>query len=187
MTLPHPPVEDSALVQWAHQVLVRLGLKPETAHLLDQFVIIAAILLTAWLMDWLFRTVLLAVGQRIIRHTQRRWSELLLNRQVLRKFSDLTPVAFVYLLIPLAFPAQSHLPVLIRKICVIYEIFVFTLVLNVILKVFFGLLSLKDVKHERPLKGLLQLLQIGLFCVSGIAIVSLLFGQSPLRLLTGLG
>ena len=36
-------MEDSVLVKWAHNLLVQVGIEPETAHLLDQFVIIAMI------------------------------------------------------------------------------------------------------------------------------------------------
>ena len=34
---------------------------------------------------------------------------------------------------------------------------------NMLLKVFFGILEQKETLHDRPLKGLLQILQVGLF------------------------
>lgn len=41
--------------------------------------------------------------------------------------------------------------------------------------------------HERPLKGMLQILQVSLFFVGGIVIIGLIVGRSPLHLLAGLG
>lgn len=63
-------MEDSVLVKWAHNLLVQVGIEPETAHLLDQFVIIAMILLCALAADVICRFVILAVGRRIIVRTR---------------------------------------------------------------------------------------------------------------------
>ena len=41
--------------------------------------------------------------------------------------------------------------------------------------------------HDRPLKGMLQILQVSLFFVGGIVIIGLIVGRSPLHLLAGLG
>ena len=64
-------MEDSVLVKWAHNLLVQVGIEPETAHLLDQFVIIAMILLCALAADVICRFVILAVGRRIIVRTKK--------------------------------------------------------------------------------------------------------------------
>ena len=45
----------------------------------------------------------------------------------------------------------------------------------------------KETLHDRPLKGLLQILQVGLFFLAAIVVTSLLIGRSPLKLLAGLG
>ena len=157
-------MEDSVLVKWAHNLLVQVGIEPETAHLLDQFVIIAMILLCALAADVICRFVILAVGRRII-----------------------VPVALIYILIPLAFPEHSETPVLLRKICLLYVIFVVVMFVNMLLKVFFGILEQKETLHDRPLKGLLQILQVGLFFLAAIVVTSLLIGRSPLNHLAGLG
>ena len=106
---------------------------------------------------------------------------------VLRKFSNIVPVALIYILIPLAFPEHSETPVLLRKICLLYVIFVVVMFVNMLLKVFFGILEQKETLHDRPLKGLLQILQVGLFFLAAIVVTSLLIGRSPLKLLAGLG
>jgi len=111
--------------------------EPETAHLLDQFVMIVMILLCALAADVICRFVILAVGRRIIVRTKKRWGELLFNRDVLRKFSNIVPVALIYILIPLAFPEHSETPVLLRKICLLYVIFVVVMFVNMLLKVGF--------------------------------------------------
>lgn len=180
-------MKDSSLTQWAHHLLVQLGIEPETAHLLDQLVIIALILLSAWLIALVCHFVIHTIGKRIIRQSTKEWGQLLFNPQVVRKFSNIIPIALIYILIPLAFPEASHTPALLRKICLLYIIFVVVLFLNMLLKVFFGILNQKESLHDRPLKGARQILQVGLFCMAAIVATSLLLGRSPLHLLAGLG
>lgn len=180
-------MEDSYLTQWAHRILTETGVKPETAHLLDQFVILALILLTAWVADTLCRLIIVGGGKRLAQRTDRMWQELLLNPQVLRKFSDLIPVILIYMLLPLAFPEKSHTPDILQKICLVYIVFIALMFVNIVLKVTFTLLSRRSDMHDRPLKGVLQIMQVGLFFLGTILVVSLIVNRSPAKMLTGLG
>ena len=179
--------EDSRLTQWAHEMLTKAGIRPETADLLDQAVILLLIVLIAWAADLICRFLILGVGKRIAAQADKKWKGVLVERSVLRKFSDLIPVILVYLLIPLAFPARSHTPVVLQTICLVYVIFIVIMLLNALLKVTFAFLNRRDEMHDRPLKGMLQILQVSLFFVGGIVIIGLIVGRSPLHLLAGLG
>lgn len=179
--------EDSRLTQWAHEMLTEAGIRPETADLLDQAIILLLIVLIAWAADLVCRFLILGVGKRIAAQADKKWKGVLVERSVLRKFSDLIPVILVYLLIPLAFPARSHTPAVLQTICLVYVIFIIIMLLNALLKVTFAFLNRRDEMHDRPLKGMLQILQVSLFFVGGIVIIGLIVGRSPLHLLAGLG
>lgn len=179
--------EDSRLTQWAHEMLTEAGIRPETADLLDQAIILLLIVLIAWAADLVCRFLILGVGKRIAAQADKKWKGVLVERSVLRKFSDLIPVILVYLLIPLAFPARSHTPAVLQTICLVYVIIIIIMLLNALLKVTFAFLNRRDEMHDRPLKGMLQILQVSLFFVGGIVIIGLIVGRSPLHLLAGLG
>lgn len=101
--------EDSRLTQWAHEMLTEAGIRPETADLLDQAIILLLIVLIAWAADLVCRFLILGVGKRIAAQADKKWKGVLVERSVLRKFSDLIPVILVYLLIPLASrPARTR-------------------------------------------------------------------------------
>ena len=150
--------EDSRLTQWAHEMLTEAGIRPETADLLDQAIILLLIVLIAWAADLVCRFLILGVGKRIAAQADKKWKGVLVERSVLRKFSDLIPVILVYLLIPLAFPARSHTPAVLQTICLVYVIFIIIMLLNALLKVTFAFLNRRDEMHDRPLKGMLQIL-----------------------------
>ena len=179
--------EESELTLWAHNLLLKIGVEPETAKLLDQFVIIVMILVAALLIDLVFRWIIQVIGRVLSKRIHKPWTELLFNPGVLRKFSDIVPVTLVYILIPLAYPVQSHTPLLWRKACVIYIIFVVIMFINMLLRVFFRILDGRDKLHVRPLKGLKQILQVSLFACGTVLVVSVLIGRTPMHLLTGLG
>ncbi len=46
---------------------------------------------------------------------------------------------------------------------------------------------MKDKQKNRPLKGFVQVLQVLLFFIGGIIVVSVLIGKSPMTLFAGLG
>ena len=166
--------EDSRLTQWAHEMLTEAGIRPETADLLDQAIILLLIVLIAWAADLVCRFLILGVGKRIAAQADKKWKGVLVERSVLRKFSDLIPVILVYLLIPLAFPARSHTPAVLQTICLVYVIIIIIMLLNALLKVTFAFLNRRDEMHDRPLKGMLQILQVSLFFVGGIVIIGLI-------------
>jgi len=180
-------MEDSYLTRWAHRMLTEMGMTSEAARLLDQLVILAAILLAAWIADTLCRLLIVGGGRRLARRTDKMWQELLFNPQVLRKFSDLVPVVLIYMLLPLAFPEKSHTPDVLQKICLAYIVFIVLMFINIVLKVTFALLSRRSDMHDRPLKGVLQIMQVGLFFLGTILVVSLIVNRSPAKMLTGLG
>ena len=84
--------EDSRLTQWAHEMLTEAGIRPETADLLDQAIILLLIVLIAWAADLVCRFLILGVGKRIAAQADKEWKGVLVERSVLRKFSDLIPV-----------------------------------------------------------------------------------------------
>lgn len=69
----------------------------------------------------------------------------------------------------------------------IYIIAVFLKFISSLLTALFHVYSEKEQFRDRPLKGLLQTVQVILFFIGGIIIVSILIDKSPMVLLTGLG
>ena len=75
----------------------------------------------------------------------------------------------------------------IRRICLIYIIITFLSFVNSFLKAVYSVYSEKEQFRDRPLKGMLQTMQVILWLVGGIVVVGELIGRDPLSLLAGLG
>ena len=71
--------------------------------------------------------------------------------------------------------------------CAVYIIVAVLLTINGFLLVILDVYNMKDKQKNRPLKGFVQVLQVLLFFIGGIIVVSVLIGKSPMTLFAGLG
>ena len=176
-----------ALLHWVHGLLADLGIRTETTDLLDRIVTVFIILVISVVAGLLFRYLVLGVVGRIVKRTKNTWDDRLFNARLLHKIAHAIPVIFLYILLPLAFPDNNEVVVILRRLCIVYIVIVTMIFLNVFLKVFFDILRHRDAFRNQPVKGLLQTSQIVLYFVGTIVIVSVLIHTSPLRMLAGLG
>ena len=132
------------------------------------------------------RHIILTAVARLVKKTKATWDDIVFDRKVLTHVSHLVAPILLYILLPLAI---SNLGLLsfIQRICMIYIIAVFLKFISSLLTALFHVYSEKEQFRDRPLKGLLQTVQVILFFIGGIIIVSILIDKSPMVLLTGLG
>lgn len=94
----------------------------------------------------------------------------------------------IYVFIPVAFAETSSSTLgFIQRVCLIYILITFLSFINSFLKAVYAVYSEKEQLRDRPLKGMLQTVQVILWFVGAIVVVSILIDKSPLSLLAGLG
>ncbi len=93
----------------------------------------------------------------------------------------------LYILPSVIFEKGAPVIRVLHKIDVVYLLVVLIMVLNSALVIFLEFYSSTDKNRNHPLKGLVQALQVILYFVGGIVIVSVIIDKSPAVLLTGLG
>lgn len=177
----------SEMTTLMNKFLIDLGIKPHLADWLDQAAILVIILILALLAGLVARFLLVTVLRRLARKAHFEWAALVFSPHLLKKIADMLPVVMIYILIPLAFPPHAKMPGIIQTCCVIYIVIVVLLFFNAFFKLMFQILNHRDTFRDRPLKGVLQVIQVTLVCIGIIVVVSLLLGQKPLHLLAGLG
>lgn len=175
------------LTDWTNAFLTQWGLREETAGLLEQVIIVLFILLIALLVDLICRKIIVRGIKRITRKTKAKWDDLVFDDKVLKSFCHIIPPVIIYALIPLAFPAGTDILSFILRMCMIYIIAVSLKFVNVFLGVLFELTNQRQKVRNRPLKGVFQIIQVALFFVGTIIIISILIDKSPVHLFAGLG
>ena len=144
------------------------------------------ILAIAFLGDAICKHVILTTVTRLVKKTKATWDDVVFDRKVMIYLSHLVAPIILYILLPLAI-SNAGLLTFILRICMIYIIAVFLKFISALLSALYHVYSEREQFRDRPLKGLLQTVQVILFFIGGIIIVSILIDKSPMVLLTGLG
>ena len=164
-----------------------LDMAPEWDGPVYRIIVLAIILLLAVLADYGCRFFISHVLRRIIRSTRITWDDLLLDRKILNRFALVVPAVLVYFLIPLAFPGQPVLLSYLLKFCLVYIIAIVLRFFSALFNILYEIYSEKEKFKDLPLKGLFQTLQVILFFVGFILIISVVIDRSPMTLFAGLG
>ena len=169
-------------------LLISLGVAPSLADKLDQFIAFALVLIIAFAADAICRCVLLRVVPHLIKRTKAVWDDLVFDRKVMVHLSRMVAPIIIYLFIPVAFAETSSSTLgFIQRICLIYILISFLSFIHFFLEAIYIVYSEKEQFRDRPLKGMLQTVQVILWFVGAIVIVSILINKSPVILLAGLG
>ena len=176
------------LLKRIDELLIGWGMSPATADWLDQFIAFMLVLLLAFVADFICRKVLLRAIARLVQKTKATWDDILFARRVMGYLSHMVAPVIIYLFIPVVFADTDSVTLnFIRRLCYIVIILSFLFFINAFLKAAYVVYSEKESMRDRPLKGLLQTLQVSLWTIGIIVVVAELLGKSPLSLLAGLG
>lgn len=150
-------------------------------------VVLVAIIVIAWLSYWVLHRIVLRVLDNAAQKSQRIWQRALFGRKLFSRSM------IVFQLVILSWQVRLWLPdgfVLLPVSGIIFDSLI-------VLYVMLALFSLLDVVldfsmtsragRELPLRGLFQGIKLALSVMALLLIVSILIGQSPLLLLSGLG
>ena len=168
------------------EILQSWGFNESWTDDLTSTIILVIILAIAFLGDAICKHVILTTVTRLVKKTKATWDDVVFDRKVMIYLSHLVAPIILYILLPLAI-SNAGLLTFILRICMIYIIAVFLKFISALLSALYHVYSEREQFRDRPLKGLLQTVQVILFFIGGIIIVSILIDKSPIVLLTGLG
>jgi len=145
--------------------------------------ITGALMLICAAMNIIINRVLLKIISKIIRNNKYKWDDVLLETKVFQRIALIVPGVIFYSFALFYYGFQ----VMVQRIAVIYVFIVISLILKSLLDAIDKIYRQNPVSKERPIKGLLQILEIGVYLITGIIIVSILVDKNPIYLLSGLG
>lgn len=180
-------LETENILYWISGWFDNTSLSPSLSLFFSRVIILVAILLLAVIADYICRYFINSVVHRIVKNTKAEWDDMLFDRKLLNKLALTVPAVMIYFLIPLAFPEQPVALSWVLKLCIVYIIAVVLRFFNSFLNILLELTNRKEKLRDRPVKGLFQTLQVLLFFVGTIFIISVIIDKSPLSLFAGLG
>ena len=169
--------------------MIEWGIISSSANELDNTIVLLLIIAVTVGIDYACRYIFLNMFKRLAKRTRNQWDDLIVERKIINKLMHMIPAILVYVLLPLAFPVDETPKILgiLQMICKIYIIAVSLRFISASLNVVHEIYNRKESLKNKPLKGFIQLLQVAVFFIGFILIISILIGKSPTTLFAGLG
>ncbi|MEO0346813.1 MAG: mechanosensitive ion channel domain-containing protein [Pseudomonadota bacterium] len=154
---------------------------------LPSFVVLAALLLIAVAAHFIARTVFVRIARALSRRTHTVWDDALIDRGVIGRVVQLLPAMIVYIGLDFVPGLGDDIAALLRNLTQGYMILVLTSAITRALSVGNAMYARHAAAEHRSIKGFVQLIQLGLWLLAAILVVSVLINRSPLLLLSGFG
>jgi miniconductance mechanosensitive channel len=167
--------------------LTKLGFSPETASKAAGISDFILVLVSCVAFYYISKFIINRVLKRIATRTASNWDDVLIEHKVFARMAFLVPGILVYQSISVTLDDFPGLIPVALKLTNLYIVVIFLLILNSFLNAVYAMYQKSDFAMYHPIKGYIQIGKIVVFIVVSLLIMSLLFNQSPLYMLTGLG
>ena len=113
-----------AIQEWINNRLIEWGIISSSANELDNAIVLFLIIVVTVGIDYACRYIFLNMFKRLAKRTRNQWDDLIVERKIINKLMHMIPAILVYVLLPLAFPADEAPKILgiLQMICKIYII-----------------------------------------------------------------
>ena len=174
--------------QQISEILISWGITDKLNTHLSSLIILTLIVIVSLIVDYVCRNIVLGMFTQFAKRTKNQWDDLIVEQKIIHKLIHIVPAILVYILLPIAFSEKDNtIYILLQKICLVYIIAVSLRFINASLNLIHEIYNRKEAAKHRPLKGFIQVIQVLVFFIGFILIVSVLVSKSPVTLFAGLG
>jgi len=175
------------IATWLNETLLSMGLSASSAEMWEKIILLLYVIALALAIQKICKYIILNTVVKFVQRTKVTWDDIIFDPKVLGKLIGMIAPMVVYLLTPVIFEVGTSGYEYTQRFCMAFIILWFIRFISSLLGALYIIYNSKEKYRDRPLKGLLQTVQIILYFIGGIAMVSILIDKSPLGLLAGLG
>jgi len=176
-----------AFVATVTKWLINLGFSHETASKTAGISDFILVLVSCVAFYYISKFIINRVLKRIAARTASNWDDVLIEHKVFQRMAFLVPGILIYQSVSVTLDDFQGLIPAALKLTNIYIVLIFLLIINSFLNAVYAMYQKSEFAPYHPIKGYIQIAKIIVFIVVFLLIISLLFNQSPLYMLTGLG
>ncbi|MDR1056180.1 MAG: mechanosensitive ion channel family protein [Prevotellaceae bacterium] len=169
------------------ELISKLELSQSVTTLLYNLVVIATTIAVAIGLFYVANYLLTCVTKTIARKYRGELVGTLHQNKVLKKISYYLPLIIIYHSLSLYLIESQDIIKIIQRVYNISLVILFVTIANSILKSFVEIFQYKKQNRSKPIKGLVQFLQIIIYFFAFIICLSILVSKQPSTLIAGLG
>ncbi len=153
----------------------------------ESVISLLVLLVTVMLAHAITRYILLPWAIRLTRLSKGSWDDLLVQHRVFHRLVPIVPLLVLNRGIALVHGLNDPLVALVQRVAVGTIVLMIAIAISGLLATVNVIYSRSEISKSRPIKGYLQVVNIVVYSIAGIIIISVLIKQSPAYLLSGLG
>ena len=154
---------------------------------LAAFIALAVVLLLAAISNFITRRVIIVSIRSLLSRTKSERDDILAERRVFERLSQLAPALVIYAFGPLALADYPALSAFVVNLSLVYMIVVGILFVDGLINAGLAVYRTFDVSRAVPIKSFAQVAKLILYFLGFVAVFSVLLGQSPATFIAGLG
>ena len=169
------------------ETLARLGLTEASNGIYDKWIYLIIVIVASLTIMFLLRIMMRYILQRITQYRKAAFIQELIDTNLIAHALWLIPFTGVQLMLPYAFGTSSIFAVYFQRICSIFIVCIIVSIINTGVTILWNTFYEHSRMHNRPMKGLLQIIHATFIALGCIISISILINRSPTVLITGLG
>ena len=146
-----------------------------------------ALLLAAWVLNWIVKRILVRGFYRLLRSTSFGQDHELNHHRVIGRLANIVPALVLAGGIELVPGRPEALVTVVQNVCSAFIVLTIALALGSALNMVNVLYSRRPSARLKPIKGYVQVSKIVIYAIAVILMIATLIDRSPLILLSGLG
>ena len=178
-----------SLLGFIHQFLLWIGCSEGVADKLDGVIFLILIVILAFFISRLLYQISLHFIKRVLKVKRIPLLEMLVRKNALKRVAYVLPPIMISALLQVVFDQKSNWYAFTAKVTWLYFFIALLIAFNVIIKAV-GDTAMEQQKQSgkgKPIRGLIQVVQVIVTCMIVISIVSILINKSPIAIYAGLG
>ena len=166
-----------------YKSLLNYGLSEAASKNLYYFIVMLVIVVTSVTVTLIINKIIMRFLTKRIENNKYQWDDVLLSNKVFQKISMIIPGIVLYN----GAGFFDDRATLISKISIIYILLIIIITSKALINSADDIYRQFPVSKDRPIKGLLQVIEIVLYVIFGITIVSIMIDKNPIALISGIG
>ena len=187
--LPHHLLEDvlEEIRIFVENIIESIGVHGHTVPVLRHVLLTLVAILLAFIAERICKYLFVPLVLRMVKRTQARWDDVVLDHQVLRTACHIVPALVIWQLMPLVFYQYHVVQVALTRITAVYLTVATTRLVTKLIDRLRYLNTKPGDSTSLYLKSFCGVLKILTIFIAAIVVVGILINRSPMNLLAGLG
>ena len=174
-------------ISFLENILSKLGLSEGASNFIAEGISLVTLILSTLLIYHLVLFIIRKTIYVFIEKSASKKDDILIKNKVFKRLCLLIPAYLIRYNIELAIPSLSALSSTIILFTKIYEVFIYSRVLDAILSTLNDIYDTYEISKSKPIKGFIQVLKTIIYIICILLIIAILTNKELSNILIGLG